>query len=163
MKTNRVLIQTVCALGLFAFSGSMAVASEAEKLELAARYMKISTETMDLDKIAKTSAAPIMQRIKSTQPELYAEKGEKLEKIAVSTMKSLLDDAMNGLDQVLVNTFTKEELQALLDFYSSDVGLSAMRKMPTYMAALQPRMLKALQSSVPALLRKLEQEGVKIN
>lgn len=163
MKTSVVLKRLLCVLTLMLLPGGIAAASDAEKLELAARYVKISTEAMDLDKIAKTGVGPIMQRIKSRQPELFAEKGEKLEQIAVSTMKSLVDDAMAGLDKVLVKTFTKEELEALLEFYSSDVGLSAMRKMPAYMAAIQPRMLKALQTSIPALLQKLEAEGVNIN
>jgi hypothetical protein len=39
----------------------------------------------------------------------------------------------------LVKYFTTDELKALADFYGSPVGKSAMKKFPTYMAELMPR------------------------
>jgi hypothetical protein len=55
----------------------------------------------------------------------------------------------------MVKTFSAGELQALADFYGSDVGKSAMSKMGTYMAEVMP----ATMNEVQAALGKAEEEA----
>ncbi len=57
----------------------------------------------------------------------------------------------------MVKTFTAGELQALADFYGSDVGKAAMAKMGTYMSEVMPATMKEVQ----AALGKAQQEAHK--
>jgi hypothetical protein len=44
-----------------------------------------------------------------------------------------------AMHDTLVKYFTTEELKALADFYGSPVGKSAMKKFPTYLTELMPK------------------------
>ena len=62
-----------------------------------------------------------------------------------------------AIKAAMVKTFTADELQALADFYGSDVGKAAMAKMGTYMSEVMPATMKEVQ----AALGKAQQEAHK--
>ena len=161
MTFPRLLLPTLFLTGSLVFTPA-ALASDEERLAIARSYLKMSTESMNLDKLADVSISPILMAVEKNQPELYAEKKDKLQSIAKTVMSKTLTDALNGLDKTLAKIFTLEELKALQSFYSSETGRNVMRKMPQYTAAVQPAMVRALQTAVPELLQKFAAEGVKL-
>jgi len=70
-----------------------------------------------------------------------------------NVMNNYLD--YNALETIMKNsmiqTFTADELEAIVDFYTSPVGKSAMKKFGTYMAtatpSIQSEVLKAIEKS----------------
>ncbi len=53
-----------------------------------------------------------------------------------------------AIKAAMVKTFSADELQALADFYGSDVGRSAMAKMGTYMAEVMPATMNEVQAAL---------------
>ena len=161
MVLSRSLLPILFLAGSLAASPA-ALASDEERLTIARTYLKMSVESMNLDKMVDVSITPILKAVEKNQPDLYAEKKDRLRSIAKSVMEQTLTDALSGLDKTLAQIFTLEELRALQNFYSSQTGKSVMRKMPQYTAALQPTMVRALQTALPDLLQRFEAEGVKL-
>lgn len=62
-----------------------------------------------------------------------------------------------AIKSAMVKTFTTDELQALADFYGSNVGKSAMAKMGDYMAEVMPTTMTEIQSA----LAKAQEETAK--
>jgi hypothetical protein len=71
--------------------------------------------------------------------------GEKFQQ----TLTSQLDVVAlsRAMHDALVKYFTTEELKALADFYGSPVGKSAMKKFPTYMAELMPKIEREIMKA----------------
>ena len=53
-----------------------------------------------------------------------------------------------AIKAAMVKTFTADELNALADFYGSDVGKSAMAKMGTYMSEVMPATMNEVQAAL---------------
>ena len=52
-----------------------------------------------------------------------------------------------AMHDALVKYFTADELKALADFYGSPVGKSAMKKFPSYMAELMPKIEREIMKA----------------
>lgn len=50
--------------------------------------------------------------------------------------------------EAMVKTFTAEEMTALAEFYESPQGMSVMKKMPVYMAAVMPAIQQEIQKAM---------------
>ena len=136
--------------------------TQAERLAVAKAYLAVSMKAMNLEKVALISARPILNQVRQKQPKLFAEKGTKLRGMIKTILMESMQTAMAGLDQKLAATFTLKELNAMKDFFTSEIGRSVMAKMPQYMAAIQPAMQAAIRQSLPKLLGQLKKEGVKL-
>ncbi len=159
-RKNTILI----AIGIVASLATAPAQAEtqAERLEVAKAYLAVSMKAMNLEKVALISARPILNQVRQKQPKLFAEKGTKLRTMIKTVLMESMQTAMANLDQKLAATFTLQELNALKEFFTSEIGRSVMEKMPQYMAAIQPAMQIAIQQSLPKLLAQLQKEGVKL-
>ncbi len=68
------------------------------------------------------------------------------------------DDLRTAIVDAMANTFTVEEIEALTQFYSTPEGRSVMEKMSTYMAQLQPVMMKEVQRSMKRVMETRQKE-----
>jgi len=57
---------------------------------------------------------------------------------------------------LMAKNFTLEELVALKDFYSTDVGQSIYKKMPEYMSQAMPLIQKEVAKGVQAMMKELQ-------
>ncbi len=48
----------------------------------------------------------------------------------------------------MVRNFTADEIEALVDFYSSPIGISIMKKFPGYLADVQPGIVRLVLQSL---------------
>ena len=151
MKKLTIFAPLCVAAALF-LSPSVATAKE-DKLALARAFVEANMASMDLNKIAAASATALLQQIKSKQPEIYAKKSGELRGIIERGMLTAMQEGMKGLDKTLASIFTVDELKAMKEFYSSEVGQGVLKKMPQYMAALQPAMQRAMQTA--KIIRKI--------
>lgn len=134
---------------------------ESEHLRLAREYVNMSVNEQMLDDMAVVGANQLLEAIKKKQPDLYAQKSEKLRLIIKRHFRSTLTIAMADFDLVMAETFTVDELRALMEFYSSDVGKSIMKKMPKSFEAVGPKVQESIRLSMPVLIEKLKEEGIK--
>ena len=159
MTWLRTLIY-MTSLGLIAFVATVN-AKDVTRAELAKQMLQIYMETMDPSKIAKAYTNIMIVGLRKKYPDIYAKKGDKIRKIMEDGLESAIKKAYDGLDEKIATVFTIEELQAMVKFNSSDVGRSITKKMPQYMAIIEPAVMKAVRGSMPVVLKKLETEGIK--
>ncbi len=160
MNASRALALMVLLLVVGALPSAAQDSDEAARLEIARSYIESTIGSMELEKVAAVGVEQILDAVKARQPALYAEKAEKLRAVGQPIMMDAILESLNGLDRTLAATFTLEELRALNEFMTSDIGREIMRKMPNYLAAIQPAMQRGIQASLPRLLQSFRAEGV---
>ncbi len=110
------------------------------------------------------SPAAMGNQIRASLPAELAADEDKIHQIGV-----VLSDAMNELrpdfEKTMVSisseTFSAGELQALIDFYSSEHGAAVMKKMTPFMADVMSRLspeIQALQTKVAPEIAKILQD-----
>ena len=81
-------------------------------------------------------------------------------------MASKLPEIIPLLSPLTAEAFSQEELAAMNDFYSSDVGQSIIAKLPAYQAASSRLMATWMQQSTPqlqaAILADLSGQGIEV-
>ena len=55
----------------------------------------------------------------------------------------------------MLETFTADELKAFADFYASQNGKSAMKKMNNLMANMMPKLQLMMQKEIPSLIQDI--------
>ncbi|MBN7769297.1 DUF2059 domain-containing protein [Marinobacter daepoensis] len=108
---------------------------ESEKKAAAERYLAATPMSDMLSDMAGNMAMQIPEAERDDFIRLMTTE------VDVSKLESAALDAM-------VKTFTLEELNALADFYGSDVGKSAMGKFGTYMAMVMPAIQREIMRAV---------------
>ena len=79
--------------------------------------------------------------------------------------KKVFSDRMTAIvtpeeyDKILMDgmleTFTADELKAFADFYDSEHGKSAMKKMNNLMANMMPKLQVMMQKEIPSLIQEI--------
>lgn len=129
---------------------------------LAAQYVNMpEVQNMLTEMFSPTAMG---DQIAASLPAGMALSDEKKQRIG-AVMSEAMNDLRPRLEELMISsssdTFSAEELQALIDFYSSEHGASVMTKMTPFMAnvmgQLQPEM-QALQLKVGPEIAKIMQE-----
>ncbi len=112
--------------------------ADANRRQAAKEYLEVQpVEKMMRNVVEKTSArmpGGSKERARAVMDELRYD-----------TLRTAMIDAM-------ANTFTVEEIEALTQFYSTPEGRSVMEKMSTYMAKVQPVMMKEVRRSMKQVM-----------
>ncbi len=74
-----------------------------------------------------------------------------MDEVRYDTLRTAMIDAMTA-------TFTVEEIEALTQFYSTPEGRSVMEKMSTYMAEVQPVIMKEVRRSMKQVMQTYQEE-----
>ncbi|SFE20140.1 DUF2059 domain-containing protein [Roseivivax sediminis] len=140
-----------------------AAAAQEDVSELARDYVELpEVQTMMDEMFAPESMA---QQFQSGLPPSVTLTDAQREEVGV-----ILSEAMNGLrpemEEVMItgsaNHFTAAELQALIDFYSSEHGGAVMAKMQPFMqetmGTMMPRIQAQMQEVTPQLIEIIEGE-----
>mgnify|MGYP001601410089 CR=1 FL=1 len=101
----------------------------------------------------------------TTLPPEMTDNEEKLQlagQIMSDAIMEILPEIEAAMLKSVVKHFTLEELQAMYDFYSTDLGASIMRKSSVYfvdaMADINPRVLEVSTNAKPEILAILQVE-----
>jgi len=135
----------ILALTLFTAPAALAGtrAEEAQKLALANRFITlIQGDQMGASLGQMTSA--LMPENHGMSPEEAARFREAMSEVTASMTARVFE----AMAPIYADIFTLQELQALVDFYDSDLGRSMMQK--TYAAS--PRMAAEMQAIMPELM-----------
>ncbi|SHG92998.1 DUF2059 domain-containing protein [Ferrimonas marina] len=123
------------------FCSSLFAADDSAKLEAAKRYLATTPVSETLDELAEKMSAqmPPAHRARFIQVMTEQLDHSRLEQASL---------------EALVHTFTLEELNALADFYGSEVGKAVVAKMGDYMAIMMP----LIQEEMLAAAHQLQQQ-----
>lgn len=138
MKTKLLLLSCCCALTLAlpAFAIDDTPENRAKEAD---RYFEAAAPKEMLDEMTTQMAVAVPDAEKAKFKELL-------------TKHFNYESFMKSMKEAMVRHFTATELAALADFYSSEVGRSAMKKMGGYTAEIMPlvqtEILKAQQKAM---------------
>jgi hypothetical protein len=118
--------------------------TEANRREAVKEYLEVQpVEKMMRDVVEKMSAGMPGESKELTQA--------MMDELRYDTLRTAMIDAM-------ANTFTVEEIEALTQFYSTPEGRSVMEKMSSYMAKLQPVIMKEVQRSMKQVMETRQEK-----
>ena len=97
---------------------------------------------------------PVVPMIEATVAGLSQQVPERVRSEWVGQMRVLVDKRAiaAAVRDAMVQTYTTDEIQALVDFYSSRHGASIVAKGPAYNALIQPALLAAVRRSAERVL-----------
>ena len=138
-----LLISLSC---LLSFSYADEEDSQSARRAAAIHYMNVNpTDIMMKDAVEKMA---------ETMPE------DQREYFKEVILKHLRQEVIEGISlNIMVKHFTAQELNALADFYGSEVGRSAMKKFDIYLAEIMPFMRQEMLSAMKSY--KAEKSKVK--
>ena len=151
-------VYQIIRLALFVPFAIMAIASTAtaqdavtpEQMAAAKRYLGVADMRKMLEQTIPKVAETVAQQLQQRSP-------GKFEKDALSFFQKRFFERMfldhwtdfeSSVLNLMAQTFTVEELNALADFFGSPVGKSVMGKFPTFMVGQQKFIGKWLQDNV---------------
>ncbi|HBF97553.1 MAG TPA: hypothetical protein DDW95_03300 [Alphaproteobacteria bacterium] len=133
---------------------------DSEHLRLAREYIKVSITDQMLDEMSAVGASQLLEIIKKKNPEIEAEKSEKIHELVIWHLKAGMLLSLADIDTVVAEIYTPDELQFMLDFSKSEIGQSAIKKTPKYMEAILPIIQNSMVVIMPSLFIKLKEEGL---
>lgn len=138
------------------FMASTAFAQDAERVDAATAYVnsKGQQELMD-DMLSPEGVMAQMGLVGDRVPEGKQEALALIVSEELAVLRPVMEEAMiNGM----AATFTLEEIEALTEFYESDVGASAIQKMNPFMARTMQQIGPQFQEMQTNLARRLQEE-----
>lgn len=142
-------MKTYIVIGLFLFT-SIAIAKNEHEAE-AERLLELTGAKTSMTTMADMLLAQQLEQ----NPELVPLEGA----LTRFLRKHLSYEALKAdLISVYVQAFTKDELIAINDFYSTDVGRKAVRLMPVMMRRLGDIGLKRVQDNMGELEEMIQKE-----
>lgn len=129
---------TLCLLVFMGAPAFAQASGDAERLALAEKVNAVNPVTRDLEAVILRIAA----EWRLSEKEKF--KREMMAAIDVPAMEKSSIQAMAG-------TFTKEELQVMLEYYSHPETAKIMEKMPVYQGLLQPGITREVDRALMKL------------
>jgi hypothetical protein len=93
----------------------------------------------------------------STGKTLNQDQLTKIDALYRDVFADKLRSIMAAQDEVMADTMTLPEIEALRDFYASDIGRAVMLKLPVVLAKQQPQIMQMVQSTMPTMMPKLKE------
>ena len=138
--TNRGLLETMtnmnlsrlskwAAMAVLALAMSLGVAAPAMSQEIAPEALALARKYVDLTNKAQIYEAILAQTAAQTSKLLSQQNPDNTDKIdaaigkILETYKNQSDDLYNQFARVYATTFSQDELQKIVDFYSTPVGV----------------------------------------
>lgn len=115
-----------------------------------------------MDAITRQMLLTIHQQMREKDPKVSDAEIAEFDKIMIDYLKKLpFDEMFEAMIPVYEANFTRAEVGAMIDFYSSAVGQSILAKMPMVtvdaMKAMQPAMTKNMETLTNDMQKKMEE------
>ncbi|WP_158278066.1 DUF2059 domain-containing protein [Caulobacter endophyticus] len=166
------IVAAVAAFSIVLGAAGPSAASSPRARELAHRYVS----AMDM----KKNFAPMLDNLMAgmLQQQMASAKGDDEAKALVgkavreafneSVEAGMLDRMMAAMEPAIAESFSEDELQAMVDFYESPTGRSIIAKMPSFgvkssaaVVAIMPEMQADLERRLLAKLAALKSQKEK--
>ncbi len=131
-------------------------AQDQERIEAATAYVDSPVQQALLDDML--SPEGITAQMGLAGDDLTAEQQARILQIVTEELATIRPEMRETMIDGLVETFTLEEIRALTEFYSSPVGVSAMKKMNPFMQRTMTSLAPAFQQMQEQLVKRLQDE-----
>ncbi|GHE95538.1 hypothetical protein GCM10016455_15410 [Aliiroseovarius zhejiangensis] len=127
-----------------------------QRLALATGYIDATLEDIDMAAMIKTMWQPIVNDIKSKGIPLNDDQIARINQLYQDEMTGPMYEIMRDQAAVMAELFTFDEIKAIRDFYATDLGRSAMSKLPQVTERQTPIVLKLMQEKMPEIIPKVQ-------
>jgi hypothetical protein len=153
----------ICALALPAYAQDDLEARQAA----AEQIVGITTTDTIMQAMNEAVWPPVRDTIVQQNPDVTAEQLAAMEGVMADVSGEIVAEMSVDLVDFYAAEFSLDELNALVDFYTSPVGRKYQAKLPELMAKVTPTILQKTQEMGPRLLEELrkaaEERGLRID
>jgi hypothetical protein len=149
MADHRLLTLLIATIVLC----SPLVGNAQDKHALVQKLFEVSEVSNQIKEGALAATPPIMDHIRKFNPDLPEDTFNYIQsKIQAELSTEMMATFMNKWTYPLIeNDYSVEELQYIIEFYSSETGKKLVQKMPTVMQQMMSHLPEFLQQSVPQI------------
>jgi len=149
MADHRLLTLLIATIVLC----SPLVGNAQDKHALVQKLFEVSEVSNQIKEGALAATPPIMDHIRKFNPDLPEDTFNYIQsKIQAELSTEMMATFMNKWTYPLIeNDYSVEELQYIIEFYSSETGKKLVQKMPTVMQQMMTHLPEFLQQSVPQI------------
>ena len=148
MADHRLLTLLIATIVLC----SPLVGNAQDKHALVQKLLEVSDVSNQIKAGALAATAPIMDHIRKTNPDLPDDTFNYIQSKIQAELSTEMASFMDKWAYPLIeNDYSVEELQYIIEFYSSATGKKLVQKMPTVMQQMMTHLPEFLQQSVPQI------------
>jgi hypothetical protein len=148
MADHRLLPLLIATIVLW----SPLVGNAQDKHALVQKLLEVSDVSNQIKAGALAATPPIMDHIRKSNPDLPEDTfnyiQSKIQAVLSTEMATFMDKWAYPL---IENDYSAEELQYIIEFYSSETGKKLVQQMPTVMQQMMSHLPEFLEQSVPQI------------
>lgn len=146
------------ALVAAALLGTPVLAAETyeQRLAIATGYIEATLEDMDMEAMVKTMWQPLVNDVTAKGIPLNDDQIARIDQLYQDEMTGPMYEIMRDQAAVMAELFTFDEIKAIRDFYATDLGRSAMSKLPQVTERQTPMVIKMVQEKMPEIIPKVQ-------
>jgi hypothetical protein len=123
-----------------------------DKHALIQKLFEVSDVSNQIKEGALAATPPIMEHIRKSNPDLPEDTFNYVQSKIQAELSTEMATFMDKWAYPLIeNDYSVEELQYIIEFYSSETGKKLVQKMPTVMQQMMSHLPEFLQQSVPQI------------
>jgi hypothetical protein len=150
---NMKLIATVA---LMALPLTAQAETRAERLTVAQSYIAETLKDMDMERVIQQMWKPIIPQIEASGTKLSEDQLTRIDTLYQGLFMEPMTTMMESQAELMADMMTLEEISALRDFYTTEIGRSVMSKLPDVIGAQQPMILEMVQSKQAEMMGGLQ-------
>lgn len=131
--------------------------TQAERLAVAESYIAETLKDMDMERVIEQMWRPIIPQIEASGTKLTEDQLTRINALYQGLFTDPMTQMMESQAALMADMMTLEEISALRDFYTTDIGRSVMRKLPDVIGAQQPMILEMVQSRQAEMMSGLQE------
>ena len=143
-------------MGALMVSQTLWADTREERLAVAKEYIAATVDDLDFDKMIGNMWKPIVGQLAAGGQVLDQMQLDEIQNLYRGEFLEPLTELMLSQDEIMADVYTLDEIIAMRDFYSTEVGRAAMRKLPILLERQQPLVLELATQSIPKVMPKLQ-------
>lgn len=125
------------------------------KMALARKFMEVIRLKKTLQRMSSDLQPVLMEQERKEHPEITPDQQKVIDEVVTDSMADFTDKMLEKWVPIYANTFSEQDMQMIIDFYSSPAGQAYLDKAPQLSAAaanMMREMLPDLQKDIFARL-----------
>jgi hypothetical protein len=136
---------------------SLQAETRAERLSVAESYIAATLKDMDMERVIQQMWKPVIPQIEASGTKLTEDQLNRIDTLYQDLFTEPMTSMMESQAGLMADMMTLDEISALRDFYTTDIGSSVMSKLPDVIGAQQPMILEMVQSKQGEMMSGLQE------
>ncbi|WP_175546825.1 DUF2059 domain-containing protein [Natronohydrobacter thiooxidans] len=125
------------------------------RLAVARAYVAVTLEDLDVPAMMRAMYRPVLDQVRSGGQQVTPEQEAQVEALYLEVMSEPMIDMLRSQDELMADLFSLSELEALNEFYRTELGRSVMQKLPQVVEAQMPQTIMVMQENMQIIMPQL--------